>query len=619
MVEKYGRFLSIRKGEHTLLQWIRKKCFTNLEKEDSKNKLLLFVFIVSVLAGEVNVLMNNLFLSNENLLFLLGIFLSVAIGFALIKIRRLVGLFKYIMMVIFLGFTILQLGIFHSYPSVTQVLYFNLALALIYLNGRLVLFVGALSLLFLLVGQLFWKQLFFPRDELSNIMIGIFAETTLVLWAATRIGTSFNLIANSNQRMKQLLMKNQSQFELIERQNKMLAEYADQIEQLTLREERQRMAKEIHDTVGHTVTSIVLGMEMTKHLITTDAIQAIEKLDNMIKLAQEGLAHLRDHIYDRAFEENEIVFLEECERIIHNINNNTGTKIAFSKTGEETSLPQPTKVALLRCIQESITNALRHGKATMIEVKIMYENHVMKVLIMDNGVGFSKIEFGLGLTAMNERVKALCGDVHLTSMEGNGTSVLVTIPISQMKQPETIRVLIVDDQEFISESLGILLSAEKNIQVIGTANNGIEALEMCSKQIPDVILMDIHMPELDGIKSTRIIKDKWPQIKIMMMTTFGKTQTAVEAIDAGAEGYLIKSKHSKNIAKAIQLVFNGCHFITQEMASKLVNDLKETGLNKGLVSVETMKSHSLKKRELQILKCLAQGLRYKEISQKCEC
>lgn len=584
-----------------MLQWIRNKCFTNLEKEDYKNNLLMFVFIVSVLAGEMNVLVNNLFFSNENLLYLLGIFLTVVIGFALIKIRRLVGLFKYIMMVIFLGFTILQLGIFHSYPSVTQVLYFNLALSLIYLNGRLVIFVGSISLLFIFVGHLFWKHLFFPWDELPNIMIGIFAETTLVLWAATRIGTSFNLIAISNQRMKQLLMNNQRQIELIERQNKMLEEYADQIEQLTLREERQRMAKEIHDTVGHTVTSIVLGMEMTKNLITSDAIQAIEKLDNMIRMAQEGLADLRVHIYDSLFEKNEIVFLEECQRIIYNINQNTTTKIALSKTGEETSLPQHTKVVLLRCLQESITNALRHGKATMIEIKIMFEVQMIKVLIMDNGTGCDNIKFGFGLTAMSERVKALSGDVHLTSMEGTGTSVLVTIPISQVQQHETIRVLIVDDQELISESLSILLSAEKNIQVIGTAKNGIEALEMCSKQVPDVILMDVHMPELDGIESTRIIKDKWPQIKIMMMTTFGRTKSAVDAIDAGAEGYLIKSKHSKNIAKAVQLVFNGGHFITQEMASKLVSDLKETNLNCGSVSFDTMKSHSLKERELQVL------------------
>lgn len=598
-----------------MLTWIKKKCFSHLERESQKDNLLLFVFIISTAAGEINVLLNNPMFSGANLGYLTGIILVVAVAYVWKRFCPPGPLFKYVMMISMLGFTILQLYIFNHYPAVVQVLYFNLALSLIYVNGRLILFVGLLTILFICAGHMIWQELFFPWSATPNIPIGIFAETTLVLWAATRIGTSYNLIASSNHQMKKLLKENREQLEIIERQNLILEEYAIQVEQLTLREERQRIAKEMHDTVGHTVTSLILGMEKTKKLMDADLERAKGVMDGLIRTARDGLSEMRENVYQQSYEEKGTLLSEQCRHIVETFSRNTKTDIELSISGEEIDLIQPIKFAMIRSLQESLTNALRHGKATKIHLVIHFSETRVKMVISDNGTGFQRLDRGLGLTTMAERVQSLHGELDITSKEGRGATVVVSIPIKTVSQNDNIRVLIVDDKEFIRSALRILLSVDHNITVVGTAQNGLEALEMCVEHHPDVVLMDIHMPELDGVETTKKMKEKWPEIKVIMLTTFGEIQFAVEAINAGAEGYLLKSNHPNNIAKAVQLVYNGGTLISEEMAKRMVlaiQHMEERKLTSA--SVWTTRAQTLKERELQILRCLTQGMRYKEIS-----
>jgi len=607
-------FLGKGKGDQGLLTWIYHKCFVHLEKESQKNHLLLFVFIVSFLAGEVNVLLNNAFLSDSNLWFLLGIGVVLLTGFALLRFERMVPVFKYVMMLVLLGLSIFQLAIFHSFPSVIQLLYLNLAMALIYIKGRLILFIGSLTLLFIGFGHAYGKDLFFPFLDPMNITFGIFAETTLVLWAATRIGNSYHHIDATNQKMKQLLLENEEQVQLIERQNVILKAYANQVEQLTLREERHRMARELHDTVGHTVTSLILGMEMTKQILASNTAEATEKLDSLIRTARDGLSEWRDNVYQQAFA-HRISLTEQCERIAHEFSQNTGTRIHFSVGGKEEELVDSIQYVLIRCLQESLTNALRHGKATQIECRLHFAPRHVKLSVMDNGTGCTHIQYGLGLTTMQERVRAVQGELDVTSMNGTGVSVFVTIPLKTAEPRQQIRVLIVDDEEFIRESLSMLLAAESSISVVGTAQDGQAGEALCRELQPDVILMDIHMPHMDGVVTTKRIKEKWPQIKVIMLTTFGEIQFASEAINAGAEGYLIKSHHPQNIAKAVQLVYSGGNLISREMASILISALQKEAETPS-PKASAAQFHGLKERELQILRCLTQGMRYRDIAAK---
>ena len=115
-----------------------------------------------------------------------------------------------------------------------------------------------------------------------------------------------------------------------------------------------------------------------------------------------------------------------------------------------------------------------------------------------------------------------------------------------------IRVVLADDQELIRESLSFVLNAQTDIQMVGIAKNGREAIELVRKEKPDVILMDIRMPEVDGVECTRLIKEAYPQMKVIILTTFDDDEYVFGALRYGASGYLLKGVSVAELANAVR-------------------------------------------------------------------
>ena len=133
-----------------------------------------------------------------------------------------------------------------------------------------------------------------------------------------------------------------------------------------------------------------------------------------------------------------------------------------------------------------------------------------------------------------------------------------------------IKVLIADDQELMRQSLQIILGMENDIEVIGAAENGLEVIRAVRKEKPDVILMDIRMPEMDGVVCTQIIKENYPNIKIIILTTFDDDEYVFNALKFGASGYLLKGISTKELSEAIRKVYHGTAMINEDIASKVV-------------------------------------------------
>jgi len=163
-----------------------------------------------------------------------------------------------------------------------------------------------------------------------------------------------------------------------------------------------------------------------------------------------------------------------------------------------------------------------------------------------------------------------------------------------------MNLLIVDDDMLIRKSLSMMLSKEADITVIGNAENGAEAVEICKAQQPDVILMDIRMPKLDGIGATRLIKKEHPNIKIMMLTTFDDKPNIQQAISAGADGYLLKTDEITDIAGKLKALAGGVGVLDTEVLKKLT-------------SQENEMMEKLTQREQDIVRLVAQGMTNKEI------
>ncbi|MCD2347059.1 response regulator transcription factor [Clostridium guangxiense] len=180
-----------------------------------------------------------------------------------------------------------------------------------------------------------------------------------------------------------------------------------------------------------------------------------------------------------------------------------------------------------------------------------------------------------------------------------------------------IKVLIADDQELIRQSLKIVLSANKDIEIVGTVCNGNEVVESVRKCKSDVILMDVRMPEMDGVQCTKIIKESYPNIKIIVLTTFDDDEYIFNALKYGASGYLLKGVSMDELVKAIHTVVNGGAMINPDITAKVFKLFSQ--MAQGDVSIQAGAKKNVDDicdTEWNIITCVGFGLSNKEISKK---
>jgi DNA-binding NarL/FixJ family response regulator len=171
-----------------------------------------------------------------------------------------------------------------------------------------------------------------------------------------------------------------------------------------------------------------------------------------------------------------------------------------------------------------------------------------------------------------------------------------------------IRILIADDHHVVRRGLAFFLKTQKDIEIIGEAGNGREAVELARKLKPDLILMDLVMPEIDGIQATKIIKNEMPDIKIMMLTSFSDQDHVIPALEAGASGYQLKDIEPDELINCIKKIMNGENQLHPKATSHLLANLSNKESN-GKNVIE-----QLTKRELDVLKEIARGKSNKEIA-----
>lgn len=177
-----------------------------------------------------------------------------------------------------------------------------------------------------------------------------------------------------------------------------------------------------------------------------------------------------------------------------------------------------------------------------------------------------------------------------------------------------IRVLLADDQELIRESLSFVLNAQSDITMVGMATNGREAIEMVRREKPDVVLMDIRMPEVDGVECTRLIKAAYPQMKVIILTTFDDDEYVFGALRYGASGYLLKGVSVAELANAVREVMRGGSIITPDVASKAFQMFARMAKGNMQIQVNEKQTADLQENEWKIIREVGSGLSNKEIA-----
>ena len=179
-----------------------------------------------------------------------------------------------------------------------------------------------------------------------------------------------------------------------------------------------------------------------------------------------------------------------------------------------------------------------------------------------------------------------------------------------------IKILIADDQELIRESLKIILSTNNEFEVIDTVGSGKEVVESIRRHIPDIILMDVRMPDMDGVQCTKFVKEVYPEIKVIVLTTFDDDEYIFSALKYGASGYLLKGVSLDELTSAIKTVLQGGAIFNPNVASKVTKIFSEMAKNNILAErIHDEDLPNLSDTEWKIIQQVSQGLSNKEIAE----
>lgn len=172
-----------------------------------------------------------------------------------------------------------------------------------------------------------------------------------------------------------------------------------------------------------------------------------------------------------------------------------------------------------------------------------------------------------------------------------------------------IRILLAEDQVMVRQGLKMMIESDSEMKIVGEANNGKEAIQLCEKKHFDIAILDIRMPEMDGIEAAKIIHTRWPQMKLLILTTFDDDNYVLESLKIGVNGYILKTGDTDALLRSIRSALSGGLSIEDQVAAKVMPLL----LNH---EEENKADPSLTPRERDILKCIGEGLSNGEIAER---
>ncbi|MBK8047493.1 MAG: response regulator [Anaerolineales bacterium] len=388
----------------------------------------------------------------------------------------------------------------------------------------------------------------------------------------------------------------------------------DQQRWLVVAEERE-MARDLHDGVGQVLGYASTQAQAARYLHGGQYQMADAALAHLTTVVQDAQTDLRNFVLGAQFGETlpgDFVdavtdYVSRFEKLY-----DQSVRLTIDATMHDNWLATDAQTQLLHVIQEALTNARKHAQATTIDVLCRVTDNLVEVTISDNGIGFDPelidAASHFGLDVMRSRMEEVGGVLLVQSTVGGGARIsakLMGPPVQPTADDllSRLRIVIADDQPLFRDGLHNLLAA-RGIAVIGLAADGAEAVQRTIELQPDVVIMDIHMPVLDGLEATEQIKRAQPAAKVLILTVVENEATLVDALRRGASGYLLKTLDAQTLFVMLEQLARGETVLTPTMATHLVGTF--------MASDEL----DLSVRHQEILRLMAQGYTYRQIAAK---
>lgn len=345
--------------------------------------------------------------------------------------------------------------------------------------------------------------------------------------------------------------------------------------------ERKRLAEILHDDLQQILAAAKfhLGI-LSSRLKNDESLQEMTaQLNQMLREAIDKSRSLSHELSPAVLYQGDLG--ETFEWLAQQLRTKHGLNVNVETHGRVDSESEPIKAFLYRSAQEMLFNVVKHARTHEAKLRVKRTRGQLWLSIHDQGHGFdpgtlSKAA-GFGLLSIRERVELFGGRMKIRSAPGRGSTFLIAVPDpreaevtaaqamqarahaaierqrrAETKGPERLRVLLVDDHKVMREGLASLLDEQRDMEVVGQAGNGREAVDMAHKLLPDVIIMDSAMPVMAGEEATRQIKLHLPKIRIIGLSMFDEPQMSRKMRRAGAESYLLKTAPSDELLAAIR-------------------------------------------------------------------
>lgn len=363
----------------------------------------------------------------------------------------------------------------------------------------------------------------------------------------------------------------------LQRQTRLLRLLANELTDAEQRE-RKKLATTLHDGLQQTLVAIKMHLPIAARGDGDEALEKVTVLVNEAIHASRTLAYeLSPPILANAPFGKAIQWLADWFRDKHRF------AITVLVAEELPELPENLKSFLFNAARELLLNAVKHAGVSEAKLRLYIDPaDQLRLDVEDRGRGFDPAglvaeiseSYGFGLFSIEERLKALGGGLDIHSAPGAGTRFGIWLPIAEAQQAEelpghslegaaqknarrakgnsVLRVLLVDDHQIVREGLLQMMSAEEGIEVIGEAADGYEAIEKTAALEPDIVVMDINMPRLDGIEATRRIKSQHPEVHVVGLSLHEERDVEASFLSAGASAYLRKDGPSDRLFETLR-------------------------------------------------------------------